>query len=271
MPLAPFTGRLDAGDQWTLERGLSVLWVGWQWDIERRPGVVGLAVPEALGDNGRSITGRARFAFQPVVDTAQQRLSDAVLPVMGGFQPLTVADLEDGDAVLTVAEWFNGPRQVIERGRWRFVDSERIELDGGFRARHHYEVIYTTDRCPVTGAGLAAVRDVVAHLRSQFAYTLASGSSQSGRWLRQFVLDTGNADEAGERVFDGIHCHIAGGRRGEFNHRYARPSTMMALGFSHLPPFSPDDGLLDRARAAGTAPRLVFTNTATEYWRGDAS
>src|SRR5439155_11842665 len=71
--------------------------------------------------------------------------------------------------------------------------------------------------------------------------------------------------------FDGVLCHIGGGRRGEFNHRYAQPSTMNALGFGHLPPFSPEDGLFDPARAAGAAPLTLFTNTATEYWRGDGS
>jgi hypothetical protein len=46
---------------------------------------------------------------------------------------------------------------------------------------------------------------------------------------------------------------------------------MMSLGFSHLPPFSPSDGLFDRAHRLGTVPKMVSTNTATEYWRGDAS
>jgi hypothetical protein len=46
---------------------------------------------------------------------------------------------------------------------------------------------------------------------------------------------------------------------------------MNALGFSHLPPFSPSDGLFERAYRAATTPKAVFTNSATEYWRGDAS
>jgi hypothetical protein len=271
MPLAPYTGRVEAGDGWVLDRGLSVLWVGWQWDVNRRPGAVGLDVPQAVGPDGRPISGQARFAFQPVVETDTQRLSDIVLAPMGEFRPYPAADLEEPTARLTDGAWFNGPRREISRDRWRFVDAEHIQLDGGFAPGSHYELTYTTNRCPVVGAGLAAVRDVIAHLRTDYAYTLAFGSSQSGRWLRQFVYDTGNADEHGRKVFDGVHCHIAGGRRGEFNHRYARPSTMMALGFSHLPPFSPSDGLLDRATASATRPRIVFTNTSTEYWRGDAS
>jgi hypothetical protein len=265
------TGQIAAGDGWVLGRGLSVLWVGWQWDIERRPGTVGLDAPEALGDDGEPLRGQARLGFQPIAGQARRRLADEVLPIMGQFQALAAADPGEPAATLTERDWFNGPPRTVPRDRWRFTDPEHIELDGGFAARRHYELTYTTSRCPVAGAGLAAVRDVVTYLRDQFTHTLAFGVSQSGRWLRQFVRDTGNAAENGARVFDGIHCHIAGGRVGEFNNRYAQPSSMNPLGFCHLPPFSPADGLLDRARARGTAPKLVFTNTATEYWRGDAS
>jgi hypothetical protein len=263
-------GDIDAGDAWILLRGLSVLWVGWQWDVERRTAAIGVDAPDALGDDGRPIRGQARLEFQPVADTVRRRLAD-VIPFLGQFQVLPVDDLHDPSAVLTDRDWFNGARRIVERPSWRFVDHEHVELDTGFRARTHYELTYTTSRCPVTGVGLAAVRDVVSHFRERFAHTFAMGVSQSGRWLRQFVFDTGNADESGARVFDGIHCHIAGGRRGEFNHRYAQPSTMNALGFTHLPPFSADDGLLDRARTSGTVPKVICTNTATEYWRGDAS
>jgi hypothetical protein len=268
---APPTGQIDPGDGWVLRRGLSVLWVGWQWDVERRPGVVGLDAPDVLDDSGEVLRGQARLGFQPLVNQPRRRLADLVLPIMGNFQALTVADLQEATAALTVREWFNAPPSTVPRDQWRFPDHEHVELDGGFVARRHYELTYTTDRCPLTGAGFTASRDVMAHLRDKFTHTLAIGASQSGRWLRQFVRDTGNATESGQPVFDGIHCDIAGSRVGEFNNRYGQPSTMNPLGFSHLPPFSPQDGLLDRARHHGTVPKLIFTNSATEYWRGDAS
>jgi hypothetical protein len=270
-PVAEATGRVDPGDAWLLDRGYSVLWVGWQWDVERRPGAVGLEAPEALGPDGRPVAGQARLGFQPVSAVRQRRLADEVLPQLGRFRALPAASLNDPAALLTWRTWFNGPRTPIDPDRWRFADDEHIELDGGFEPLIHYELTYTTRSCPVTGAGLAAVRDVVSHLRPGYSHVLATGASQSGRWLRQFVYDTGNASESGGAVFDGVHCHIAGGRRGEFNHRYAQPSTMTSLGFSHLPPFSPTDGLFDRADRLGTVPKVLSTNTATEYWRGDAS
>jgi hypothetical protein len=269
--IAEATGRIDPGDGWLLDRGYSVLWVGWQWDVERRSGAVGLDVPEARGPDGRPLAGQARLGFQPLSLVPRRRLADEVLAQLGRFRALPAAYLDDPDAVLTARSWFNGPRHVIDRDRWRFADDEHVELEGGFQPLIHYELTYTTRSCPVTGAGLAAVRDVVSHLRAGYSHVLATGASQSGRWLRQFIYDTGNADESGRAVFDGIHCHIAGGRRGEFNHRYAQPSTMTSLGFSHLPPFSSADGLFDRAYRRDTMPKVISTNTATEYWRGDAS
>jgi hypothetical protein len=275
-------GTFDPGDAWVLRRGLSVAWVGWQWDVERRPGIAGLDVPEVVDARGITVTSQARLEFLPVTAQRHRRLADEVGPWMGQFQSLAAADIDEGTAVLTVRDWFNGPRQTIDRGRWRFArdidgvavpDAEHIWLEGGFQARRYYEVTYTTRRAPVAGGGLAAVRDVVSFLRSSmgFSRVLGVGASQSGRWLRQFVYEAANTDEDGSGVFDGVLCQIAGGRRGEFNNRSAQPSTMNPLGFAHLPPFSAEDGLFGPARARGNAPLTLFVNTATEYWRGDAS
>jgi hypothetical protein len=278
----PPDGRIDPGDGFVLRRGLSVAWVGWQWDVQRRPGVVGIEVPEALGPDGEPLRSQARLEFLPIAPQSHHRLADEIGPWMGPFRSLTAADLDEAEATLTVRDWFNGPRQRIDRSCWCFgrdvdgspvPDAEYVWLDGGFAARRYYEVTYTTGRCPIAGAGLAAVRDGVSFLRSTMGcdQVLSTGSSQSGRWLRQFIFETANSAEDGSPVFDGVLCHIAGGRRGEFNNRSAQPSTMNSLGFGYLPPFSPEDGLFAPARARGTAPLTIFANSATEYWRGDAS
>jgi hypothetical protein len=86
-----------------------------------------------------------------------------------------------------------------------------------------------------------------------------------------------NTDEAGRRVFDGVHVHIGGGRRGDFNVRFGMPSVEGATGLGHIPPFADDPvpgvptGLLDRQRQRGGAPKIIYTNTSSEYWRGDGS
>jgi hypothetical protein len=122
------------------------------------------------------------------------------------------------------------------------------------------------------GAGLAAVRDMVSHLREReaFEHVIGFGVSQSGRFLRQFLHEGLNLDEAGRTVFDGVLCDRAGARRGEFNHRYALPAEAFAPGFGDLPPYAPGE-LLDRQRRAGGVPKLVQVNSSWEYWRGDAA
>jgi hypothetical protein len=79
-----------------------------------------------------------------------------------------------------------------------------------------------------------------------------------------------NVDEAGRPVFDAVLPFIAGASRGEFNHRYALPSEMLAPGLGQLPPFDLV-GLLANQRAAGGVPKVVTVNTASEYWRADGS
>jgi len=82
-------------------------------------------------------------------------------------------------------------------------------------------------------------------------------------------------------VFDGINIHVAGARRGEFNHRFGQPSQQHIPSFGHLMPFTDDDqtdsltgqtdGLMRHQRALGGVPKVMATNTAAEYWRGDCS
>ena len=275
-------GRIDPGDAFVLRRGISVAWVGWQWDVERRPGVVGIDVPEALGLDGEPLRSPARLEFLPLAPEPHHRLADQVGPWMGRFQSLTAADLDEADATLTVRDWFNGPRERIDRARWCFgrdvdgspvPDAEHIWLEGGFAPRRYYEVTYTTGRCPIAGTGLAAVRDGVSYLRSTMGFdrVLSTGSSQSGRWLRQFIFDTANSAEDGSRALRWGALPHRRRAAGEFNNRSAQPSTMNSLGFAYLPPFSPEDGLFASARARGNAPLTIFANSATEYWRGDAS
>ena len=82
-------------------------------------------------------------------------------------------------------------------------------------------------------------------------------------------------------VYDGLLPHVAGGRRGEFNHRFAQPSQQSAPGFGQLFPFADNDvtdpftgrkeGLLSRLRTVKAVPKIVYTNASAEYWRGDGS
>ena len=305
-PPPAIDGRIDPGDGFLLRRGWTVFSGGWQWDVIRRPGYLGLDAPSALVADGRPIQGNVLVEFQPSEPYRSQILAHWPLhPPPGNpdfrHQSYPAADPDDPVAVLTVRDWADGPRTIVPRGRWRFArdeagrpipDDSSIWLDDGFAPGKLYEVVYRTRGCPVVGTGLLAVRDAVSFLRyasladgnpaaDRISHAIGFGSSQCGRFLREFVYQGLNLDEDGRPVFDGLFAHVAGARRGEFNHRYAQPSAQHARGFGHLPPFADDEqtdplsgetaGLLRRQRALGSVPRIVTVNTSSEYWRSDCS
>jgi hypothetical protein len=288
-----------------MQRGWTVAMCGWQWDVQRQPGLMGLEAPQALGPDGQPLQGRIRVAFQPNETHAHHLLSHWPLHPPPGrqtyaHQPYPAADIDEPGAELTVRDSPTGPRTTISRDKWRFArdvggrpvpDDAYVRLDGGFQRGHWYEVVYTTRICPVVGTGLLATRDCVAWLRHDQSadnpaaggldFTYGFGRSQCGRFLRQFLYDGLNLDESGRQVFDGLIPDVAGARRGEFNQRFGQPSETSSVGFGGLFPFASDeqvnpvtgqtDGLLRRQRQLGGVPKIFATNTASEYWRSDCS
>ena len=296
-PTVP-TEAIDPGDGFLMRHGWTVAWCGWQWDVFRSDALLGIDVPQALGPDGKPIVGAVAVEFQPNDLVADHLLADRI------HKPYTAADLDQPDAVLTVREWQGGERTTIPRERWRFAragrddggqptpDADYVWLDGGFQPGSFYEVIYQTNTCPVAGCGLLSMRDYASFLRfaseadgnpcaDRLDRAYSYGISQSGRFLRLFLSLGLNLDEAGRQVFDGMIPQVAGGRRGQFNQRYAQPSDQSMPSFGHLMPFADDPqtdpltgetaGLLDRQRQLGGVPKMFTINTSAEYWRGDAS
>ncbi len=112
------------------------------------------------------------------------------------------------------------------------------------------------------------------------------GVSQSGRCLRTFLYDGFNADESGRIVFDGVIPHVAGGGLGFFNHRFASPTRHNAQHDNHLYPADQfpfaygderdertgrEDGILRRCRAARVVPKVMHTQSSSEYWHRSGS
>jgi hypothetical protein len=215
-------------------------------------------------------------------------------------RPLPAATGGQLDARLLVRDWEDGEDTLIPRSRWRFAretptgavepSAEHVWLEGGFEPGRIYQLVYETDRAPVAGLGLLAARDVAAFLRrssstnpcgNAFRALILYGISQTGRMQRHFLSLGLNRCEDGSRAYDGFHVHIAGARRGAFNHRFAQPSNQTTPLWGHVFPFADvvtsdpltgqTGGLLDRLSAAGDLPKIIFTDSAAEYWRGDAA
>jgi hypothetical protein len=154
-----------------------------------------------------------------------------------------------------------------------------------------YEVRYEAASPRVQGIGFAATRDIVSHIRSHgeaftgraITHTLAFGISQAGRYLRDHIAQGFNADANGARVFDGVLTHVAGIGRVFLNTPFAQPFRTRTWHEDHdFPevefPFSTavttdpltgaTGGLL---RGDASDPKLIETNTSTEYWQKGAS
>lgn len=272
------------GDGFLFRHGFALASIGWQWGAQ-----AGLALdpPMALED-GRPIRGDVVYHMQPGLKRAFMGF------VQPGETPYPPADLDAPGAMLFEREHDNAPLVPIDRERWRFArerdgrlepSSEFIHLDGGFEPGRIYILVFETEGAPVIGTGLLALRDAAACLRrgdgpngKPFDHVFAFGASQTGRVLRHLLYEGLNTDEHGMRVFDGMHIHIAGGQRGDFNHRFARPSSLGIPSAGQVFPFAgvrhqdpvtgQSDGLYEHVEHV---PKIIITNTSWEYWRGDAA
>lgn len=291
------------GDGFLMRHGYSVASIGWQWDVPREAGLLSLDAPHALID-GREIRGQTAIEIRPHVVERTRLLANRV------HIPYPAADLEQVDARLLVRDWEDGPDTELPRSAWRFareVDENRsdgdssdggieesrehIYLESGFVPGKIYQLVYEVEGAPVVGCGLLALREIASFLRTAselnptegFERVYGYGISQTGRMLRHLLYLGLNVAEDGSAAYDGLLPHVAGGRRGEFNHRFAQPSQQSLPGFGHLFPFSDEpsvdpysertEGLLDRLHAEHphALPKVIYTNSGAEYWRGDGS
>ena len=292
-PLAPGNGFL-------MREGYTVVWCGWQHDVPDAPGLLRIRAPEAM-EAGEPVSGKIVVTFQPNAVVQSQYLSDRM------HRAYPSNHLESWESVMTVQDDEDAPEQVIPRDQWWFarLEDERripdpcyVHLEGGFQPGKVYQVIYATTGSPVAGLGLLATRDIASCLRYEdisdsilspsggglgwgrlpMKRAYAFGVSQSGRFLRSFLYHGLNRDEASRAIFDGFMPHVAGGKRGEFNQRFAQPSSQATRSVNSLFPFAdspqtdPDtgltDGLLSRLSLQGDLPKVMYTYTSSEYWAG---
>jgi len=289
----------DMGDGFLMKQGFTLLWVGWQFDPPKRPGLVRVYPPTA-SENGRPIRGLVRSDFVVTEREADHSLADR------DHTAYAVVDPESPDNVMTVRDSVEGPRRIVPRSQWGFARAEggttvadrtRVHMATKFEPGKIYEVVYTAQDPPIVGLGPAAIRDVISMLKYKSADSLsipaaaitralAFGVSQSGRFLRTYLYYGFNRDEGNRKVFDGVIAHVAGAGRGSFNHRFAQPSRdghpylnffypTDIFPFTDAPERDPEsgvtDGLLTHAGAPELLPKIFYTNSEYEYWGRAAS
>ncbi len=271
---------IEAGDAHLFRHGWTVAFCGWQWDVPRDSGRMGLAPPLVAEPSG----GRMQLRFQVGSDQQELLLTDQHVGVGPNHATIPPAILDDPQAELLVRDTPYGEATLVPRERWT-LGEDRVRVQDGFQAGKIYDVLYVPRECPVVGAGLIAMRDFAVCLKGPLSpaipvsQVVGEGVSQCGRFLRTFLYNGLNVDAQERQAFDGLLVHVAGGRRGEFNHRYGQPSVQPTPSFGHLFPHADDpqtdatgatDGLLDAQRERGGMPKIFYTDTSAEYWRGDA-
>ena len=290
-----------------LRHGYVSVWSGWIAQVRPDPSLLRLEAPVALDEDYVPVTGTVRAEMIGDIATDRLAVSDrrqlAFEPVVSALPRASLTRrLRERDAPEPIPrdQWeFILTRAARDEGSG-LIEAD-ILLDGGFEPGVIYDLTYEAFGAVVQGAGFAAIRDLVAFLRHDDSsmnplrdargqplaqQVIGEGRSQSGRALRMFLYEGFNADEQGRIVFDGVMPVISGGGQGFFNHRFASPTRTATEHSGHLYPVDVfpftygeetdpftgrTDSLLRRARATGTAPKVMHLDTSSEYWHRSAS
>ncbi|MBL9177813.1 MAG: hypothetical protein JNM65_07105 [Verrucomicrobiaceae bacterium] len=253
-----------------MEQGFTMLNVGWEFDVAADK--MRLEAPRARNVDGSAIRGVVSAVFTPDKLTEEKELADLV-----DYPPVDIAGT--GSRLVMRDRAANPSGKEVPRERWS-LENGHIRLEGGFEPGKTYEVFYISEAPPIAGLGYAAIRDAVAWLKhdpaspAKVKHAYAFGSSQCGRFLRDFIYLGFNTDEQNRIALDGIMSHVAGAGRLVLNQRWSTPRAISAYHTASYP-FADTalrdavsgqrEGVLDNPRVKH-APKIFYTNMAAEYW-----
>lgn len=209
----------EAGDGLLMKQGYTIVWSGWQSDVDST--MINATFPVAEGVAG---TSREEFVFNNAD------------PVITGKLSYPAADLDPANATLSVRQRATDPRSTAPGLSFRYLSETEIEITRPetVDAGAIYELVYQARDAKPMGLAFVATADVVSYLRGNSGHgaatplegierTIGLGISQSGRFMRDLIYQGFNADGAGNRVFDGAMAHIAGSRKTFTKYRFAQP------------------------------------------------
>jgi hypothetical protein len=280
----------DAGNGLLFRLGYTMAWSGWDPDAPRSNNGMAMVTPVAQHDG------------KPLVRLIRDELVSGTRAPPASTLRLSyeAASTETKEARLTVRAKETDAPVPVASDKWTFADARNIKLLPEGTAPQPgalYEIRYSAKDPKVLGIGFAATRDFVSFLRYEkrdgagnanpvhetVKSVLAVGISQSGRYLRDHIVQGFNQDERKRKVFDGVLAHISGVGRVFLNAEFAQPSRTNTQHEDHTYPentfpFSAaamNDPLTGASgallRGDGFDPLLVEVNTSTEYWQKGAS
>ena len=294
------TTAADAGNGYLMREGYTVVWSGWQGDVPPAEGLMRLEVPVLRGMTG---TNQDEFILSDVY-TPFGSLSYPASDLDPSKATLTVRQNERDPRVTPSDLSFEYVVAAPAGVGATSPDQILIHRPSGFDRGAIYEFTYPARDPVVMGLAFASTRDVVSFLRREksdsagnpnplvpngspaIRYAYAFGRSQSGRFLRDFLYQGFNEDEKGQRVFEGILPHVAGSRKMFTNYRWAQPGRYARQHETHLTagdqfPFTygvltdpltgKRDGILARCLEAKNCPKVMHTDTSTEFWQARSS
>ena len=292
-----------------LAMGYTIADAGWEGDVVQTASNLAASLPVAAQPDGSPIVGMMRVEY-----------SDRNLPLAGSytlnlegnraFRSYETADSDTRHSTLTVRDSVGGAKTPVAPDRWAFgtcptgpaslvPSTFDVCAFDGFRADKLYELIYPAKNPFVMGLGHATTRDFASFLRYQ-AYddagnanplalsaatvgitrSYATGASQTGGYLRDFMTLGFNEDESHRKVFDGIMPTIAGTDRVFINVRFADPNIWSDQDDRHdflqtsYPPMTyavttdPVSGIHDGVMKRPATDPLVFqTDSETEFFQ----
>ncbi len=275
----------EFGDGLLMREGYTVVSIGWEFDIPRKPGLVLLTAPVAT-DNGKVITGWLPVHPWFIPNKKVDSYNYASGEFTPSYPPLNPKDpayrLTERDAIVSF------PR-LIPREDWQFAklvngqpvaDVNWVTMKGGFKPGMVYELAYESSNPPVAGVGFAAVRDFASALKynqdaivkGKYVYTF--GSSQVGRWQREMVHEGFTIDEQGRKAVDALFIQTGGTGEGSFNERWAQPDELGSYTQTKFPiryetTTDPVTGKRDGMGAripAGLEPKILQVDSESEYY-----
>jgi len=295
------TADKPAGDGFPYNTGHVYVASGWQGDLVFDPtnAAETISVPVARNPDGSSVTSPTFARFVTVAGNVNtQSLPgrgrtpaslDTTKATLISIARETTFGVRTGVVNIASSDWaFADCRTVAFPGT---ADATRICLRNGFNPNLIYELVYTAKDPLVLGIGMAATRDIFSFLRhatlddagtknpiaGKIQWGIGYGISQSGRYLKTFILDGFNEDEDGRIVFDGAQPIIAGSM-GQFNVRFAQPGNIANIfeAGAEGPIWWGDyddrargrgvTGILQRCRKTDTCPKVVDEFGGPEIW-----
>ncbi|GEC31967.1 alpha/beta hydrolase domain-containing protein [Sinorhizobium fredii] len=273
---------MEAGDGFLMNRGDTIVWSGWQTGLADE--FLNLDLPVLGGVTGPS---REQFIFDKPGQTSTAKLT------------YPAADLDPSKARLTVRAREADEAQHRTGLGFRYLSPTEIEITrpAEMDAGAIYEFVYPAKDAVPAGLGFAATSDLISFLRGNAGHDVENpldgvkhaigiGISQSGRFLRDLIYQGFNADEQGNKVFDGAIPHIAGSRKTFTNFRFAQPGRYSRQHEDHdypgdqfpftytetRDPMSGESGsILSACSPTDTCPKIMHTDTSTEFWQAGAS